>query len=231
MLETFAKTDKSDEDMGEILRSKYKTRADGTVELSPELLQQVENEIPVAGVWLQSLIDSGKIDEITGFEGVKTAREAIARVDGENAKNFYKAIKESNLPNDKIVDEGDEKAGSVEVPIDDTYMVVVSQDLEKWLKVLARAEKSPKGIIVVDHNKVRLENFASSHEGDQKVLTEELRKIIPEGDGYIDYDGDVLGEKVTDERMAGHKRHVIGEKYLGNRKSLRKGKEGAIRIA
>jgi hypothetical protein len=231
LLKTFSETDMPDDEMADMLRTKYIKGDDGLIKFSTDLLQQVNNEVPVAAVWIQSLIDSGQISRVKGFEQIKTVREAIAKINDGNIKNFYKLLKENNSPNVRKTETEEDKAGSVEVPVDQMYLVVGKRDLEKWLKIIARSGKTPKGIIVVDHKKVRLEYFASSHRGDQDVLTEELRRVIPKNDGLIDYDEQVLGEKITDEKMAGYKKHVIGEKYLGNRKSIRKSEDGNLIVS
>jgi hypothetical protein len=110
-------------------------------------------------------------------------------------------------------------------------MVLPKKDLEKWLKVLARTNPKIKGVLVYDDKKVRLENFASEHTGDHGNLTQILRQAIPTREGYLDYEEEMLGSKITPDKMRGSKHQVIGEEFIKIRKSVKKGKNGELIIS
>jgi len=54
---------------------------DSTIKLSEALLQQ--NEIPVAAVWIQALIDTGRINNDPDFQGLTSVREIVQKMPGK----------------------------------------------------------------------------------------------------------------------------------------------------
>lgn len=230
MLRSFSKSNMTDIEMEEALKGMYSTSETGLVEFSPDLLQQIGDEIPVAAVWFQALIDTGRVSEIPGMEGVKTVREFINKINGDSFADFIPAIKALEKGNEMKVADDDEKVDEITVPISELYMMIPDNDLEEWLPVLARTKTPPRGILVYNHNNVRLENFASDHRGDDEAMTAEVRKLVPVSDRTIDYDSQVLGEEITPDKLAGFKRHVIAERYLKHRKSLKKDASGKVMI-
>lgn len=230
-LRDFTSKDMSDEQMAEFLRSKFTVGSNGSVELSVDLLQQIDNGIPVAAVWFQSLVDTGKIKDIPGFEDCATVREIVSRFGTDSGKSFYPALRSFEGEFKKRTEAAEKLPGEIGVPVSDMYMMVPDTDLEKWLRVLARSEASPRGILVFNHNSVRMENFASDHRGDDDAMTAEIRKVVPKSEGLIDFEADLLGEEITPDKLAGFKRHVIGERFLSKRKSLRKDRAGKVVIS
>lgn len=229
LLQSFTDGNLSEEEMSKILRSKYSIRYGGTIQLSSDLLQQVNNEIPVAAVYIQALIDSGRIKNLPGFEDSVSVREVIKRITHDNYKVFLAEIKKEKKFLEDVVKTEEDKITSLAIPVSEMYFVVPNLDLNKWLRVLARCKVKPKGIIVYDHNAVRLENFASKHKGDDEAMGKLLRDIIPVSQGYVNYE-QILGEEITPEKKVGSKKHVIGEQYLTKRKSLRKKSTGEMII-
>jgi len=213
------------------LREFYSLRENGTVEFSPDLFQQVEDEIPVAAVWLQALIDTGRIKNVAGFENVTTVREVISKI--EKCEDFLKKFKKEDVYLEEIVKEEDDKVTPLSVPVSQMYLVVPRTDLRRYLKVIARIKTEfwPKGIIVYDPLSVRLENFASLHRGDNEAMTQALRKAIPISEGHIDYEKQILGVKITPNKMAGYRRHVVAERYLNKRRRLRINKRNELIVA
>lgn len=204
----------------EQLRQLYDTQPDGTIRLSSDLLQQVVNEIPVAAVWLQAVIDKGRLKD-TVFAGQEVS-EIIDNLDSDNIKELFAEMKKDSQPFEDIINESERVGGDVEIPVDNMYFVAPRKDIETWLRVFARSKHKPAGILLYDDKKVRLENFASSHKGDHTELTNELRTAInPDNSDYIKY-ADVLGSEFSDDMRAGHKHQVIAEQYLLNRKTVRK---------
>lgn len=221
-------TNNMDEHTTELLRSKYSIREDGTIELSPELLQQISKDIPVAAVWFQALIDTGRIKNITGYESAKSVKQIVEQIGEDNYKNFLPELKKEREHVQEAIKKEEEKIDKVSVSIEQMYIVVPRKDLQRWLKVLVRCEKTLRGIIVYDDKEVRLEDFASTHRGDADKLSRQIRRAIPMSDGYIDYESQLLGEVMTEEKLVGHRKHVIGEQYLSKRKSLVKGGQGNV---
>jgi hypothetical protein len=200
------------------LRSLYTLGKEGEIQLSPDLLQQVGNELPVAAVWIQAAIDNGRFKD-TEFDG----KDLVGVIDSVDDDNFAKLVGLSRpdwTPSDKYLDEQEEHMSSVEVSVEDMYFVAPKKDVETWIQVIARSGRMPKGILLYDDKKIRLENFASVHRGDHSSLTAELQKAInPNNPAHIDY-SDVLGTSFTDDMRAGHRHQVIAEKHLSNRGSI-----------
>ncbi len=203
----------------EELRKLFTVEEGGAIRLSPDLLQQVDNETPVAAVWLQAVIDTGRL------EGTKFAGEdvptIIGEIDKENIKELLSISHQDWQQYEMIIDEAENNTDHIEVPVENMYFVAPQKDAEAWLKVIARSGHKPAGILLYDDKKVRLENFASSHRGDHEELTQELRSAIVPDEGYIEY-SQVLGSDFHNDMRVGYRHHVIGDKHLQNRQSIKK---------
>lgn len=206
-------------DFKEQLRSMYHVNEAGKIELSPELFKQTKEKIPVAAVWIQAAIDNKKLDG-TSFEN-KDISSIIESLGSENVAEILRIALDDSKFYEKIIDDEDEKSTDVGVPVEKMYFVAPRKDAKKWIQVIARSGHKPAGILLYDDKKVRLENFASNHRGDHSQLSQELRKAIVPADGYIKY-GEVLGRDFGDDMRAGGKHHIIAEKYLTNRKTIKK---------
>ena len=202
------------------LRGLYSVSEDGKIRLDPDLLQQIDNEIPVAAVWLQAAIDSGRLEN-TRFAG-KDLPAIIDELDGENIKELLVSSRQDWEQHEVLLNEAEKLASNIDVPVESMYFVAPRKDAEAWLKVMARSPHKPAGILLYDDKKVRLENFASPHRGDHNELTTELRSAIsPDNSDYIDY-AKVLGEEFSDDMRTGRKHHVIAERHLSNRGAIKK---------
>lgn len=202
------------------LRELYSVDEGGRIRLDPDLLQQIENEIPVAAVWLQAAVDTGRLKG-TQFAD-KELPAIIDELNDENIKELIGSSRQDWEQYEAILDEAEKVAGNVEVPVEQMYFVAPRKDAEAWLKVMARSPHKPAGILLYDDKKVRLENFASLHRGDHTELTAEIQAAIrPDNEGYIDY-AEVLGAEFSDDMRTGKKHQVIAEKYLGNRGAIKK---------
>ncbi|PKL31229.1 hypothetical protein CVV43_03725 [Candidatus Saccharibacteria bacterium HGW-Saccharibacteria-1] len=209
----------SDPNYPDKLREHYELDKNGTIKLKPELLQQKNNEIPVAAVWLQAAIDQNKFDG-TEFNH-KNVNEIIDMFDGDNIIDVLKIAKTDWSSSEQILEKYDNINADITLPIEKMYLVAARKDLKSWLKIIATSEHKPAGILLYDHTKVRLENFASDHRGDNDKLTAELQSAITPSDGYIDY-SNVLGKEFNENMRAGHKNQVISEKHLDNRRVVKK---------
>jgi hypothetical protein len=204
----------------ERLRELYNVQPDGTIRFDPDLLEQINNEIPVATVWLQAAMDTGRLND-TVFAG-KEVPEIIETINSDNVKVLFAEMKKDWQPFEETLDEAEKVVSGIEVPIENMYFVAPRKDAGAWLKVIARSKHKPAGILLYDDKKIRLENFASSHRGHHAELTDALRAAIqPGGEGYIDYT-QVLGAEFSDDMRAGVKHQVIAEKHLTNRKTIKK---------
>lgn len=202
------------------LRELYTVTEDGKIRLDPDLLQQVDNEVPVAAVWIQAATDTGRLKG-TQFAD-KELPVIIDALNGENIKELIGSSRQDWEQYEAILDEAEKAAGNVEVPVESMYFVAPRKDAEAWLKVIARSPHKPAGILLYDDKKVRLENFASLHRGDHRELTAELQAAIkPDNEDYIDYT-EVLGTEFSDDMRTGHKHQVIAEKHLSNRGAIKK---------
>lgn len=202
------------------LRELYSVGEDGKIRLDPDLLQQVDNEVPVAAVWLQAAIDTGRLNG-TQFAD-KELPAIIDDLNGENIKELLGSSRQDWDQHEAVLDEAEKLAGNIEVPVESMYFVAPRKDAEAWLKVMARSPHKPAGILLYDDKKVRLENFASLHRGDHTELTAELQAAIkPDNEDYIDYT-EVLGTEFNDDMRTGHKHQVIAEKHLSNRGAIKR---------
>lgn len=202
------------------LRELYSIDERGKIRLDPDLLQQIDNEIPVAAVWLQAAIDTGRLKG-TQFAD-KELPTIIDELNSENIKELLGSSRQDWEQYEAVLDEAEKVAGNIEIPVENMYFVAPRKDAEAWLKVMARSQHKPAGIFLYDDKKVRLENFASLHRGDHTELTAELQAAIkPDNEGYIDY-AEILGTKFSDDMRTGHKHQVIAERHLSNRGAIKK---------
>ena len=236
MLIKFLNKHPDDQELAQELRKFYQIRtkdgqlkrfgenfnnSDSTIKLSEALLQQ--DEIPVAAVWIQALIDTGRINNDPDFQGLTTVRAIVQKMPGKKDPLKEEFFKEMDYLN-PLWEEQERKITPIQVPVSKLYLVVPKHDLEKYLRILARCEPStwPKGIIVYDNSQmIRLENFASLHIGDHATLTQWLQNLIPPttpAEGYIDYCSTFLGKpKISLEDRAGYRGHVIRDSIIPER--------------
>ncbi len=200
------------------LRDFYTIDDGGKIRLSPDLLQQPDNEIPVAAVWLQAIIDTGRLKE-TQFAN-QELQDIIDSINSENVKDLLDLSQQDWQTHEQTLNETEKIVDNIKVPLENMWFVAPRKDTDMWLRVFARSQHKPAGILLYDDEKVRLENFASLHKGDHTELTHELQKAIkPDNDKYIEY-SDVLGTEFTNDKRTGNKHQVIAERYLTNRGSI-----------
>lgn len=208
-----------------LLRSKFSLNEDGTMEFYPDLIQQRGEIIPPALVWIQGLIDSGRIKNVPEFEGCKNVYDVLGKFNSETYKSLLKESKKDIKKIEDRLDRFEENISEVSIQVSEMYLVIPESDLENYLRLLAIKGIKPKGIIVYASNKVMIENFASKSKGDAEEFSQILRNVIPERDGVIDYESQLLGLKITQDVRGGHAGQVIKESALGKRKVL-KNKDG-----
>ena len=111
--------------------------------------------------------------------------------------------------------------GNISVPIEKTFFVAPKKDALLWLQVNARVGHKPAGILLYDDKKIKLENFASIHNGDHSDLADEIISAIPTSDGYIRYE-QILGTKFDDSMRTGHRNQFISDEFLGKTSVIEK---------
>jgi hypothetical protein len=217
----FLKREMEISELESILRSKFSLNEDRTMEFSPDLIQQRGDVIPPALVWIQGLIDSGRIKSVPGLEDCKNVYEVLSKFNSETYKSLLReSKKDSNSIQDKI-NSYEDSISEIAIPVTEMYLVIPESDLENYLRLLAIKGIKPKGIIVYDSSRVMIENFASKSRGDADEFSQILRNVVPERDGVIDYESQLLGLKITHDVRGGHAGQVIKESALGNRKVLK----------
>lgn len=209
----------SEPDYPDKLRSLYEIEQNGVIKLKPELLQQKDNEIPVAAVWLQAAIDQNKFKG-TEFDN-RSVNEIIDLVDGDNVIDILKIAKRDWSDCEQTLSKYDNINTDITVPIEKMYLVIAQRDLKSWMKIIATSEHKPAGVLLYDHSKVRLENFASDHRGDNDKLTTELQSAIKPNEGYFSY-SKILGKEFNENMRTGHRNQVISEEYLNDRRAIKK---------
>lgn len=189
------------------------------IELYPSLLQQSKDEISVAAVWLQAMIDNGMLAD-TKFAGLDLVGVVKAYEDGDQ-KLLAPYVWRQTKKQEAIVSAGlAEGSQAPRAAVEDMYFVTPQKDAKLWEQVLALSPHKPKGILIYDDKQVRMENFASGHRGDHSSLTAQLQRAInPAQEGYISYD-DVLGVPFSDAVRTGSSHHVIAEHHLDKRKKI-----------
>ena len=238
MLIKFLNKHPDDQELAQELRKFYQIRtkdgqlkrfgenfnnSDSTIKLSEALLEQ--DEIPVAAVWIQALIDTGRINNDPDFRGLTTVRAIVQKMPGKKDPLKEEFLKEMEYLN-RLWEEQERKITPIQVPVSKLYLVVPKHDLEKYLQILARCEPStwPKGIILYDNRQIRLENFASLHTGDYATLTQWLQNLIPPktpAEGYIDYCSTFLGKpEISPEDRGGYMNQVIRDSIIRKRPSI-----------
>lgn len=201
------------------LRELYTISNDGLIYLSHNLLGQVDDEVPIAAVWLQAAIDTNRFSNSV-FAGKKLP-EVIELMNSKNTEILLKESKKDWLPFQEVIDAAEAKSRHIKVAVESMYLVAAKKDAKYWLKVLAHVPYKPKGLLLYDDNKVRLENFATLHRGDHAELTRELRGPILPRKGFIPYN-EVLGTEFVESMRAGHHHQIIAEKHLANRRVIKK---------
>ena len=214
--------------MEKYLRQFFKIRPNKTIELSPKLFGQVDDTVSVAAVWFQALIDAGRINSMCRQQTC-TVVDVMNKI---SKKTFITFIKEADKDLKYISDLIDKRYKNyitpITLPIENFYLVVPKSDLNKYTHLISKFKHYPKGILVYNDNIIRFSNFTDHFwHGDHEKLTIEIIKTIHPNvpKGYIDYNN-LLGLEINEEMIRGYKQHIIGEQFLGNRKSITLSKTG-----
>lgn len=140
-----------------------------------------KNEVPSALPYLQSILDRNLLKQVPEYQDIDTMEKVLERTHTD--PKFLMTLimtaraegKPANEAYDKILDQ---VAKSVRIKPEEMYFVTSHQDLEAWLKVMARTGVEPKGILLYDDAQVVMENFASDYEGNHEELSSELGRAV-----------------------------------------------------
>ncbi len=194
----------------------------GKIILNNDLLQQTE--VSTLLVYLRALLQTEKLQELVEFKSVRTVREAAQKLTEPKAWADFRAVFARQIKQPEKEFEGFTAANeAVKQSVDSLYLVVPDHDAEAWQEVLKRCPNQPKGVLIYDGEKVKLENFASRHSGDQNQMTQILRSVIPRkeaADGGIDYGEFFLGKTMAETARTGNRQQVLRESDTEQRKNL-----------
>lgn len=140
-----------------------------------------KNDVPPALPYLQSILDRNMLKQVPEYQDIDTMEKVLERTHTD--PKFLMTLimtaraegKPANEAYDKILDQ---VAKSVRIKPEEMYFVTSHQDLEAWLKVMARTGVEPKGILLYDDAQVVMENFASDYEGNHEELSSELGRAV-----------------------------------------------------
>jgi len=201
-----------------LLKSNYSVTEDGGIKFSPELSQQKGEVLPPLLVWMQAIIDTGRITQVEGFQDCTDVYQVFQRISPDNYKSFFLEMKRDSRRIQNELQRYEESISSLEIDLSQMYLVVPDTDVEDYLRLLAINGKRPKGILVYESSKVSIENFASKSKGDHEEFTALLRNVVPQGDGAIDYEDQILGLRITPDIRVGHAGHVLKDSALTNKR-------------
>jgi hypothetical protein len=200
----------------------YQLGEQGEVKLAPELLQQTE--VLVLLVYLRALIKSGQIEQMPGFQANDSLKQVVTKIASkEHHSNFCTFFFAQLKKMEKQTQVFDSQVTPLAQPTSKLYFVCPDHDQEKWREVLRRCKEQPKGVLVYDGERVRLENFASRHSGDHNQMTQIIKEAIgtdPNNEQYLDYERYFLHKEVGQVKRAGHRHQVISETEIKSRPVL-----------
>lgn len=161
----------------EELRKYFQINDAGKVVWDVDMHQQ--GGLPPALPWFQSLIDRGILQR-NNYEGLDEVEKVVAeaRRDQEFLRRLLATARTEAKPVLSEYDELLSAAEAVRVPVEKMYFVASHEDLDDWIKVMARTGAMPKGILLYDDDEVMFENFANRYEGNHGELSAELGRVV-----------------------------------------------------
>ncbi len=186
------------------LRKHYEITEDGHIKLDEDLHQQKfdENYLPPAAVFMQAMIDQGKIkdSEISEFMQERIKLKKFKNLgeykdlglEGKNVVEMLDELKkdprvvffmlgQARQEGGRYADTYESelgKAKKVGARVEDMYFVTSHKDLDGWLKVMEKTGHFPRGILLYDDEKVVKANFASDEKGDHEEMTAEIGRVV-----------------------------------------------------
>ncbi len=195
-----------------------------------ELLQQKDDEIPLAGVWIQAALDQNRFKD-TIFENCHNVVDVIDELaTDEKCDQLIKLTVEDWRAYEEQFDQMEQKqVGEIINPIEDMYFVAPQdeQEIDHWAKTFQAAGHWPAKILLYDSSEISKSNFTSDELGDHQKMTNFLRKVVdPNNSEYIDYEA-VLGRSLDDAKRAGWRDQVLAQSETEDARRIIK-KDGQI---
>lgn len=179
---------------------------------------QQKSEVPPALPWFQALIDRGSLQR-AGYEDLKDVESVVEQTkhDEDFVKRLIATVKYETKPVEEAYEQGLDAASAVRIRPEEMYFVTSHQDLEPWLKVMARNRVEPKGILLYDDDQVVVENFASDYEGNHKELGAEIGNAVGVNREFWRNE---MGFDPEELPRSGHKGQVLLESTVKRDKSI-----------
>lgn len=208
------------------LRKYYTLDEDGNLTWDEDIYQK--SEVPPALPWMQSLIDRGVFAR-NGLEELDTVQKVVehAKADRDFVKRLLVTARETAKPLRESYEKMLDDARAVRVGVDKMYFVTSHQDLDDWLKVMARTGVEPKGILLYDDSQVVLENFASKFEGNHKELSQEINRAVGANENFW---RDEMNLDPETTPRSGHRGQVLLESAVNRDKMLQLDANGSLEV-
>lgn len=203
--------------LAEEMRKYFKFDEEQNVVWDVDIYQK--SEIPPALPWFQSLLDRGSLQR-AGYEGLEKVEDVIelAKHDKDFLRRLVATVSYTRKPIEEAYEQAVERARAIRISPEEMYFVTSHQDLESWLKVMARTGAMPKGILLYDDNQVKIENFASKYSGNHEELGAEIGRAIGVDDEFWQRE---LGMDPANMPRSGNVGQVLLESKIKRDKSLR----------
>lgn len=210
----------------EELRECYTLDEAGNLIWNEDLSQK--SEVAPAIPWIQSLVDRD-IFARNGYAELDSVEKVLdyARSNRDFVQILLATEREIVAPINERYNQMLENATAVRVPVGKMYFVTSHQDLDGWLKVVARTGAEPKGILLYDDDQVVLENFASQYEGNHKELSREIGRVMDVNESFWK---DEMGFDPSELPRSGSKGQVLLESVVKRDKLIRLNAEGQIEV-
>lgn len=206
------------------LRKYYTLDEEGNLTWDEDVYQK--SEVPPALPWMQSLIDRD-IFARNGLGELDSVQKVIERAKSD--QDFIKVLvateRATVKPINELYEEMLDDAGAIRIGVDQMYFVASHQDLDDWLKVMARTSVEPKGILLYDDNQVVLENFASQYEGNHRELSQEIGRVI---DVDTDFWKNEMNLDPETTPRSGHRGQVLLESVVNRDTIIRLNESGKL---
>lgn len=206
------------------LRKYYTLDEKGNLTWDEDIYQK--SEVPPALPWMQSLIDRD-IFARNGIEGLDNVQKVVEHAKGN--PDFIKTLVATERAASKPIGERYEKmlddAEAVRVGVEQMHFVTSHQDLDAWLKVMARTGVTPKSILLYDDSQVVLENFASQYEGNHKELSQEIGRAMGVNTAFWK---DEMGLDPENTPRSGHRGQVLLESAVNRDRIIQLDESGKL---
>lgn len=210
----------------EELRKYYTLDEAGNLTWDEDLYQK--SEVAPAIPWIQSLIDRD-IFARNGYAELDSVEKVLdyAKSNRDFVKILLATEREIAESIEERYDQMLDNATAVRVPVEKMYFVTSHQDLDDWLKVIARTGAEPKGILLYDDDQVVLENFAGQYDGNHQELSREIGRVVDVNESFWKNE---MGFDPSELPRSGHKGQVLLESAVKRDKLICLNAEGWMEV-